>query len=68
MSGMVVSNKKIKKKTNDSQNWKVLRMTFSNISKIKKLPPRTPKIKIQKIKKLIEGGFKSKEVQKIHFS
>ena len=36
------------KKTNDNQNWKILRMQFSKISKTQKWPQKHPKTKISK--------------------
>ena len=44
-------------KTISNQNWKILRMTFSKISKTQKLPPKHPKSKNPKNKKVIEGGL-----------
>ena len=51
-------------KTKSNQNWKILRMTFSKISKPQKWPPKHPKSKKQKIQNVIEGGLKSKKFRK----
>ena len=45
-------------KTDNSYNWRTLRQTFS--TKNKKLPQNTQNPKIQKNKKVMWGGLKSK--------
>ena len=55
-------------KTNYNQNWKILRMPFSKISKSKKWLQNTQKPKIQKTSKSHVGRPQIKKGQKANYN